>query len=71
MAALLSGTSQNVPSMLGFEMIFREDYFKPAIGTFRDVPSFESHHLYNVASINSREYQVWRQFKCEHQTLIY
>ena len=26
MATLLSGTSQNVPSILGIEMIFREDY---------------------------------------------
>ena len=23
---MLSGTSQNIPSILGFEMIFREDY---------------------------------------------
>ena len=54
MATLLSGTSRNVPSILGFEIIFREDYkslkiiSNPAIGTFRDVPSFKSHHPYNV-----------------------
>ena len=55
MVTFLSGTLQNVPSILGFEMIFREDYNKsldesslniisnPAIGTFRDVPSFNSY----------------------------
>ena len=57
MATWLSGTSRNVPSILGFEMLFREDYkslniiSNPAIGTFRDVPSFKSHHPYNVTHV--------------------
>ena len=47
------------PIIFGLEMIFRDEKIFPqialniisntAIGTFRDVPSFKSHHPYNVS----------------------
>ena len=77
MATLLSGTSRNVPSILGFEMIFREDYkslniiSNPAIGTFRDVPSSKSHHPYNSACYGVQYTVIWASIDFEFLACVY